>query len=97
MKRTLTVIAALALTVGCARFTTKQTDIRYEAGNPATAITTKASAWTFFSAKSNLQNFKAKQSESAQSADVGSLAQEASGTNVVHALEAMVELAKQVK
>jgi len=97
MKRILTIAALLALTAGCARFSTKQTDIRYEAGSPATAITTKASAWTFFSAKSNLQNFKAKQTEATQSADVGSLAQEADATNIVAALEAMVELAKQVK
>lgn len=82
---------------GCARFSTKQTDSRYEQGQLATAVTTKATAWTFGTSKSALTNFKAKQSESSQSADVGSLEQSSSGTNVVAALQAISTIVQSVK
>jgi hypothetical protein len=84
---------ALALT-GCARFSTTQSDIRYddETGTPLTAVTTKATAWTLFSSKSELANWKATQTEEQQGAEVGSLVQQSTGTNTVAALQAIAQI-----
>ena len=67
-------VSVLALS-GCAQFSTKQTDVRYdlETGKPATTITTKATATTFFAGKSALSNWKAQQTEGEQGAEVGQL------------------------
>lgn len=91
-------VAGLALT-GCARFHTKQTDINYDQGKPSRSITTSASAYTFFSSKSQLANWKAEQTDSAQGATVGSLTQEGGQTNnlsdiVGAVIEAAVRAAK---
>lgn len=83
--------------VGCASFSTTQTDLSYEDGKPQRQITTRASASTFFTSKSQLANFKATQTDKTQGASVGSLTQEASGTNAVRALELMSEIMKSVK
>ncbi len=56
-------------------------------------MTTTARAVTFFDSKSELSKFKALQTDKTQSAAVGSLSQEASGTNAVALLKAMAELA----
>jgi len=69
--------------IGCARFKTIQTDTSYEQGIKARTITTKASSTTFFDSKSALTAFKASQTDKSQSASVGTLNQEASGTNAV--------------
>ncbi len=82
----------LALT-GCARFTTTQTDMSYEDGQPARQITTKATAWTFGTAKSSLAQFKATQTDKTQGASVGALAQESSATNAVSLFEKGIEAA----
>ena len=82
---------AIGLALGCARFSTKQQDIRYEGGKPATAITTKASSYTLFSSKSALANFKASQTEKTQGATVGSLNQQGA-TNTVEVLKALAEI-----
>jgi hypothetical protein len=96
MKTLFLLSTLLALTVGCARFSTVQTDVRYEEGKPATTITTKASAYTFFQSKSELANWKAQQSEGEQGAEVGSLTQE-SDTDVARTLEALTALANAIK
>lgn len=77
MKTNIVLICVVALTIGCARFKTTQTDYRYdEQGNVSTKIETKASASTFFAGKSALANWKAQQSEKSQGAEVGSVNQE---------------------
>lgn len=87
----------LVLLTGCAQFTTTQTDLSYEKGQPQRQITTRATARTFFESKSALANFKATQTDKTQSANVGSLNQESGGTNTVGALNAVVELLKTLK
>lgn len=65
---------------GCARFTTTQTDVSYENGKPTRTVTTRAQATTLFEAKSALANFKASQTDKTQSASVGALNQESTGS-----------------
>lgn len=80
MKALLTIGTLVALSTGCARFSTTQTDIRYDdQGKPATAITTKATASTFFAGKSTLANWKAAQASESQTAEVGQLDSEVAG------------------
>ena len=91
MKKLIPVLALLAL-CGCARFTTRQLDERTNAKTgEKTTVTTRASSWTFFDSKSSLAKWKATQSEKSQGAEVGGLAQESSGTNVVSILEAVAK------
>ena len=84
------------LMTGCARFNTKQTDISYdrETGKPTREITTKAGTTTFFDAKSELAKFRASQTDKSQTASVGTLNNETSGTNAVAILQGMTELAR---
>lgn len=95
MRKILFILTALLLS-GCARFGTSQKDQREEFNengkvSSRTTITTKASSFTFFDSKSQLARWKAGQSESKQEAEVGELNQEAYGTNVVKAVEAIAE------
>ena len=83
-----------ALLMGCSTFTTTQTDFSYEEGKPVRQITTKAKARTFWDSKSALASFAATQSDKTQSAKVGGLSQESSGTN---ALEVVREIRKTVE
>jgi len=84
------IIWPMFVTVGCARFTTQQTDVSYELGQKTREVTTKASALTFIEAKSSLANFKASQTDKTQGATVGSLNQAAdAGTNVANLAEAI--------
>lgn len=95
MKTSKLIVLVMALAmVGCARFSTKQTDTRNKDGT--TTITTKATSYTLFESKSQLSNFKATQTEKSQSAAVGSLSQEASSTNVVAVLEAVAKIVQSV-
>jgi len=91
MKNIIAVIAVTACLVGCARFGTVQKDIRYENGQIAGEITTKASAYTLFSAKSDLARWKATQSEKSQGAEVGNLSQQG-GTNAVAVLDSIARI-----
>ncbi len=97
MKRTtLTALMALAL-VGCARFSTKQTDLSYdETGKPQRTITTRASSYTLFSANSKLATFKAAQTDKSQNATVGGLEQASTGTNVSATIQATADLLRAV-
>lgn len=90
MKNKLIIILALALT-GCASFNTTQTDERTTNpdGSGTTKVTTKVSSSTFAASKSNLANFKAKQSEANQSADVGNLGQAANIAEIAPVIEAV--------
>lgn len=80
-------LTLLALTfVGCARFTTTQTDV-----SPERTVTTKATAWTFGTSKSALANFKASQTDKTQGASVGGLHQESNGSNLTAIVEKVAE------
>ena len=93
--KTLLLIVVIGLCGGCARFSTRQVEIR---NDNETMITTKATAYTLFQGKSALANWKAEQSEGVQGAEVGSLSQETSaGTNVVLALENILKIVESVK
>jgi len=82
-------VFSVCLFSGCAHFSTTQTDISYENGQPTRQITTRAQANTFFDSKSALAQFKATQTDKTQSASVGSLTQEANGSNVVNLVESI--------
>lgn len=74
--------AAAFLLPGCARFSTRQTDISYnENGQKTRQITTTAKAGTLFEAKSELAQFKANQTDKTQSASVGQLSQDSQGSS----------------
>jgi hypothetical protein len=91
-----TLLAGCAL-CGCARFSTVQTDTSYDdTGAITRKITTRASATTFFEAKSALATFRATQTDKTQSASAGGLNQEASATNLVHAIEATSHLIEEI-
>lgn len=93
MKKLMLIIPLVAI-VGCARFSTKQTDLSYDKqGNPLRTITTRATSTTFFESKSSLANFKASQTDKSQNATVGSLNQEASSTNLTSLISVIVEAA----
>jgi len=84
-------LAGSILLTGCAHFSTRQTDLAYSPdGKPTKATTTKAVAWTFFSAKSELAKFRASQTEKTQTASVGALTQEGGQTNQVSDIIAAV-------
>jgi len=95
MKKVLVISVGLLFLNSCARFSTKQTDVRYdlETGKPSTSITTKASAVTFFAGKSALSNWKAQQTEGEQGAEVGQLDTEVTeaGTQLSVILEAVAK------
>lgn len=86
-------LAAALLFTGCARFNTTQKDTSYENGKPVRKITTRATATTFFESKSQLTNWKARQTDKTQGATVGALNQEANATNAVAAIESVVKAA----
>lgn len=82
---------------GCAHFQTSQTDTTTDKNGMMATRTTRASATTFFDAKSDLARFRASQSDKTQSASVGTLSQEASSTNVVQGLTKVVEIINALK
>ncbi len=96
--KTLTITAALVAlaTAGCAHFSTTQTDRFYDSdtGKLAGEKVTRAASFTFFDSKSALTAFKASQTDKTQGASVGSLAQEAYGTNAVQAIRLIIEGAR---
>lgn len=80
-------IVLLLVPIGCARFSTVQVDTSYDnAQTPTRTITTKVTAFTLFSAKSELAKFSATTTDKTQSSRVGSLNQESTETNFIHAL-----------
>lgn len=89
-------LAFLIWCSGCARFSTTQIDERSN-GKETTKITTRAAAWTCFSARSALANFKAAQTEKTQGASVGALTQETTTTNFAANAAAALNLIKELK
>ena len=92
----LIVLTTCTLLCGCARFGTNQ--VQYDTFNTNGEIVsrrteTTASSFTFFDSKSALATFKASQSDKTQSATVGGLTQEASGSNAVNMVDAVVQAA----
>jgi hypothetical protein len=94
MKRmiVLTASAGLVLAAGCARFSTTQQDQSYDdQGKPTRAVSTRATASTFFAGKSALASWKASQTDKTQGASVGNLALESNaGTNLNSLVESVV-------
>ena len=93
--KTLVLLFSLVLLQGCARFSTTQTDISttyHEDGSKTTrTIITEAGSSTFFDSSSALAKWKATQSDKTQSASVGVLNQETSGTNTVDLIKAIAQ------
>lgn len=87
--KTLLAIPFAVLMAGCSSFSTTQSDTSYEKGLPLRTVNTKVKARQFFGANSTLTSFKASQTDKTQGAVVGSLSQEASGTNVIGLVEAI--------
>ncbi len=85
------IVIPVLVACGCASFKTIQTESTNKDGSKL--VVTRVAARTLFDAKSDLAKFKAFQSEKTQSATVGALGQESSGTNAVAMLEAMARLA----
>jgi hypothetical protein len=94
MRKHITTLAVVLLLAGCARFSTTQKDIRNADGT--TEVTTRASAYTLFSAKSDLARWKASQTEKTQGAEVGGLSQQG-GTNTAATVAALAELLKAIQ
>lgn len=90
----LCILPATVLLGGCARFSTSQSDLRYnEDGSPSTAIVTKARATTLFSSK-QLTQWKASQTDRTQGATMGTEMQGA--TNAAATITALESLIKTV-
>lgn len=90
------IVALIAFTAvllsGCASFSTTQID-ESDAKTGSRKITTKIKTRTFFDSKSELAKLKATTTDKSQSVGVGSLAQEASGTNVTRIIDAVTQAA----
>lgn len=84
----------VSLLCGCANFGTTQIDRSYEKGQLVREITTKVTASTFGTSKSELAKFKASQTDKTQGASVGNLGMETSGTNAVRVLQEIGEIVK---
>ena len=101
MNKQIATVALLALlSTGCVRFSTTQTDIRYDeaTGKPATSVTTKAAAYSFFQGKQAIANWKAQQTEGEQGAEVGGVDQETEAAEDIAAtIRALVELVQTLK
>lgn len=82
------ILAGMLALTGCAHYSTTQTDVSYEKGQPLRAITTKVSVGTLFDSTSKLASSKAAQTDKSQSSTLGGLEQSASSTNTVAALQA---------
>ncbi len=88
----------LVLLVGCARFSTTQTDISIGEDGTQRKITTKATATTFAASKSVLSQWKASQTDKTQGATVGGLEQQSESDKLVDALvRALVQAITTVK
>lgn len=98
-KKLMSVAILVCLTVGCARFSTTQKDVRYdENGKKTTEVSTKAQAYTLFQGKSALAQWKASQTEGEQGAEVGGLNQSTdAGTNIVQGIGGLVDLVNALK
>lgn len=95
-KTKLALACILVGATGCAQFSTKQRDIRIAKDGSRTEVVTHAKSSTFFSAKSNLTKWSAKQTEGSQGAEVGGLAQQGS-TNTVEALKAIDSILGKIR
>lgn len=86
----------LTLTGCMARFSTVQIDERTNLKtSEKTKITTRASAWTINTAKSDLAKWKASQTERSQGAEVGGLKQDSGGTNAVAIIKAIGDVVEK--
>lgn len=86
MKITIPLLAACLL-CGCAHFGTTQTETVYSDGKASKVTTTHVGSTTFFDSSSDLSKLRVSQSDKTQTTQVGSLANESSGTNAVNLAE----------
>ena len=98
MKKTILLACILALVAGCARFSTKQTDLSYDptTGKIARKIVTGATSFTLFSSKSALTKLNVRHSDKSQGATVGTLDQQADATNIVEIIKALEGLVEKI-
>lgn len=89
------IIFFVMLLTGCSTFTVQQKDISTTAadGTETRTITSHTKARTFFDARSGLANFSTTQTDKTQSSKVGSLSQDANGSNAVKVVEAVTKAA----
>ena len=87
MKKYLLLIPFIA---GCAHYSTQQLDSSYDStGKKTREISTEVSVTTFFDSQSEITKSKVIQTDKSQSSSVGTVAQEASGTNVIGLINAV--------
>jgi hypothetical protein len=94
-----TIIASIICLVGagCARFSTTQTDTSYDnTQKPIRTITTKVTATTFFTSKSDLSKFSATNTDKTQTTKVGALGQESSDPKFIEAMGSGIGTALKV-
>jgi|SRR6185295_5930515 len=84
-----TLIFAILLTVGCAHFNYSANETKPD----GTEIATKVKAFTFFDSKSELSKLKTSTTDKTQSLGIGTLNQEAEGSNAVNIVNSVVSAA----
>ncbi len=83
-------ILLLTLLTGCAHYSTTQTDTSYGTNNQATrSISTKVNVTTFFDSQSEITKSRVTQTDKTQSSSVGTVNQDASGTNAIGLINAV--------
>jgi len=85
------VLSAMGVMASCATFNATQTDESDESSGTR-KITTTIKARTLFDSKTELAKLKATQTEKTQSLGIGALSAESHGTNVVPALDKVVNI-----
>jgi hypothetical protein len=74
---------AISLCAACARFKTVQDEVAPDGTRRHTQVT----GTTFFDSKSQLANLKTTMTDKSQGTGIGSLSQEANGSNAVNLIE----------
>lgn len=95
MKTQLILLAMGLILPGCSHLYSHQVSVEIGTNGVPRTVTTDLRTTTFFDSKSELAKYSARQSEKSQSLGIGSLQQEASGTNVVEFAERIVKAAIQ--
>ena len=85
------IVSALVLMTGCARFKSTVTEVERPDGSVERV--TRVTAGTLFDSKSELAKLSSGQTDKSQKVSIGSLNQESSGTNAVNLVESVVSAA----
>lgn len=90
MKQIISSIVLASMLAGCAHYSTHQTDTSYATnGQPSRSISTIVHVTTFFDSKSEITKSRVTQTDKSQTSAVGSVSQEASGTNAIGLVQAV--------